>query len=280
MSELGRHLRQARERAGLTVTDLAARTKIRESILDAMERGDFRRMPSGVLGRGFLRAYAREVGLDPESIVSEYTAELEPDTRPANVPDPEVDAPAELPGSGRGAQLLAAFALTAAALVVLVVLPSVGTELPQSAAAPAATETTRRDADSTASRATPAPGPVESVPGAIGTTAAAAARELVQPLMARGGAEPAGDQLVVEIVPKGVVWVEASADGQRVLYRLVDANERARIDVRDELVLRVGDAAAFDFSINGRPGRPLGGPSEVRDVRITRDNLAMFLAAP
>lgn len=40
--------------------------------------------------------------------------------------------------------------------------------------------------------------------------------------------------------------------------------------------MRVGDAAAFAYSINGVRGRTLGGPGEVRDIRITSDNYTGF----
>ncbi|HXH07271.1 MAG TPA: helix-turn-helix transcriptional regulator, partial [Vicinamibacterales bacterium] len=75
MTPLSQRLRQAREQAGLSLADLSARTKIRVSHLDAIERGAFDRLPGGIFTRGYLRAYAREVGLDPEAVVRDYLAE-------------------------------------------------------------------------------------------------------------------------------------------------------------------------------------------------------------
>lgn len=273
MSNLGTHLRQARERAGLSVGELSARTKIRGSILDAMERGDFRRLPAGVLGRGFLRAYSREVGLDPEATVREYTAEFEPDTQSVTMPLPADDGGPELTGSSRRGQLVAAFAITAAAVVVLFLLPRAGPERPP----------TTPDATGAAPLLTSAaPAQIGATPAPIATTAAEGAGSGLprqEALMHdEGEARNAAEHLVLEIAPTGVVWVEARADGQRVLYRLVEANERTIVEARDELVVRVGDAGAFDYSINGQRGRPLGGPAQVRDIRITRENYATFHA--
>ena len=69
---------KGRERRGLSLAAVAAATKISVATLQAMERGDFARLPGGVFTRGFLRAYAREVGLDPEETVQHYLSQFEP----------------------------------------------------------------------------------------------------------------------------------------------------------------------------------------------------------
>ena len=56
----------------LSITELAYRTKISEATLLAIERNDLKALPGGIYLRGFLRAYAREVGCDPEEIVARY----------------------------------------------------------------------------------------------------------------------------------------------------------------------------------------------------------------
>jgi hypothetical protein len=86
----------------------------------------------------------------------------------------------------------------------------------------------------------------------------------------------ATDDLVLELSPTATVWVEARADGRRVLYTLVRAGQRPAVQARDEIHLRLGDAAAVEYSLNGKPGRPFGRPGEVRTVRITRENYATF----
>jgi hypothetical protein len=67
-------------------------------------------------------------------------------------------------------------------------------------------------------------------------------------------------------------WVSAVADGERVAYRLMQAGERAVVDARDSITLRLGDASAIDYSINGTTGRRLGGPGQVITVRFTPEN--------
>ncbi|HUK35713.1 MAG TPA: RodZ domain-containing protein [Vicinamibacterales bacterium] len=72
MADIGRELAQARQREALSLQDLARRTKISQPILEAIERDDFKNIPGGLYTRGLLRAYAREVGCDPEDIVRRF----------------------------------------------------------------------------------------------------------------------------------------------------------------------------------------------------------------
>jgi transcriptional regulator with XRE-family HTH domain len=196
MDKVGERLRAARERAGLSLREISARTKIRPPLLDAIERADFGQIPQGLLARGFLRAYAREVGLDPESVVRQFQDEYEP-------------------------------------------------------------ETTRPDASGEDAEPVDDQGPADVVPTV-------------------SSLESEADSLTIAIVPADVVWVEATADGTRVLYQLLHPGQQRSIDVRGELLLRVGDAGAFQHSINGVPGRQLGGPGTVRTLRITRENYSTF----
>jgi hypothetical protein len=53
--------------------------------------------------------------------------------------------------------------------------------------------------------------------------------------------------------------------------------ERVARRMREGALVQVGDAGVFAFTLNGREARPLGGPGEVRSVRITPDNYESFL---
>jgi len=72
MDDLGRTLREARERLGLTLEEVERGTRIRTHHLEAMERGDWDSLPSPVQARGFLRNYADFIGLDPGEILLRY----------------------------------------------------------------------------------------------------------------------------------------------------------------------------------------------------------------
>jgi cytoskeleton protein RodZ len=74
---IGAQLQQAREQRGLTLAAMSERTKIRVPILQAIERDDFQQLPGGIISRGFLKVYAREVGLDADAIARRFAAEFE-----------------------------------------------------------------------------------------------------------------------------------------------------------------------------------------------------------
>jgi hypothetical protein len=77
----GARLRSHRERRGIDLDTIARSTKIGVGILEGLERDDISRWPSGIFRRGFIRAYARAVGLDPESTLKEFL-EWFPDPNP------------------------------------------------------------------------------------------------------------------------------------------------------------------------------------------------------
>ena len=95
--------------------------------------------------------------------------------------------------------------------------------------------------------------------------------------MAPAAAADSG-RLTMEISTTADCWVRASADGATVVSRLLRAGEREVIVAREAIDLRVGDAAAFAFTINERPGRSLGGSGEVVDIRVTESNYLSFVA--
>jgi hypothetical protein len=85
--------------------------------------------------------------------------------------------------------------------------------------------------------------------------------------------------LQFELTPHGPCWLAAAADGNPVFARLLQAGDQERIEVHDELVLRVGDPGALAFTINGHAGRTLGRPGEPINVRITKDNFRDFISS-
>jgi cytoskeletal protein RodZ len=76
MAELGARLKAAREAKGVPLRDIATVSKISVVTLEALEKGDFARLPGGIFGRAFVRAYALAVDVEPEGAVHEFAAEF------------------------------------------------------------------------------------------------------------------------------------------------------------------------------------------------------------
>jgi cytoskeletal protein RodZ len=105
----GPRLRQERERRQISLASIATNTKISQSLLEALERDDVSRWPSGIFRRSFIRSYAQAIGLDGDEIVREFAERFpdpsnppvlsEPAPPPAPSPVSSIDA-AEPPASG------------------------------------------------------------------------------------------------------------------------------------------------------------------------------------
>ena len=83
--------------------------------------------------------------------------------------------------------------------------------------------------------------------------------------------------LTIEIYPRDQCWVSLTVDGEQVFSRVMQAGEREAREAEREIVVSVGDAGAFDYSINRQPGRALGRDGEVVTARIDRDNYRSFV---
>src|SRR5436189_294173 len=82
----GAKLRDARERRGISLRQIANATKISIAALEALERNDISRLPGGIFSRAFVRSYAVEVGLDPEATIQEFIAQFPNDSVTAGHP--------------------------------------------------------------------------------------------------------------------------------------------------------------------------------------------------
>ena len=99
--DFGSRLREARERRGITLRQIANATKISVGVLDALERNDISRLPGGIFGRAFVRSYAVEVGLNPETTIRDFMATFPNDSVTAGHPTSERNDDFELLESDR-----------------------------------------------------------------------------------------------------------------------------------------------------------------------------------
>lgn len=73
---LGSDIEAARRAAGLSVEDVASATRLRASIVAAIEQGDFSPCGGAVYARGHVRTIAAIVGLDPDDAVARFDDSL------------------------------------------------------------------------------------------------------------------------------------------------------------------------------------------------------------
>jgi cytoskeleton protein RodZ len=75
---VGQQLQKAREKAGLSAGDVAAAQHLRPSVIQAIESGDYSQIDSELFLKGYVRAYAKQVGLDADAVIADLDQELEP----------------------------------------------------------------------------------------------------------------------------------------------------------------------------------------------------------
>jgi len=75
MSSFGETLKRERELRQISLREISEATKINLRYLDALEKNDFRHLPGGVFNKGFVRAYAQFIGIDPEAMATAYLDE-------------------------------------------------------------------------------------------------------------------------------------------------------------------------------------------------------------
>ena len=83
MGSFGDRLRKEREERGITLDDISLTTKIGTRLLRALEEEKFDQLPGGIFNKGFVRAYARHIGLDEDQAVADYMTAIS-----ANQPKP------------------------------------------------------------------------------------------------------------------------------------------------------------------------------------------------
>lgn len=226
--------------------------------LEALERSDLSRLPGGIFTRSFIRAYAQEVGLDPDRTIQDFIAELPPDAAHATAHPVAVEDGEKLESDRK--------AVTTAVRLILVSAPIIGFVMYYSA---------HREPTELPSIPQPV---VESVVPEV--AAAPLTPEVVtpapEPVAPPVAAAPVKD-LTMEIAPRATCWVSVNTDGERVFSGLMAGGDKRTVTAKEQIVVNVGDAGAFDYTLNGRPGRALGAPGEVVSKRITLSNLNEFV---
>jgi cytoskeletal protein RodZ len=246
---IGAQLRQARESRGLSIEDISARTRIQPRLLEALERNDLSVVPPPPYPRGFVAAFAREVGLNADETVREYFGQF--------APAPIVIEPVSPAVSTRRIQSRAWAPVLAGVGLVL----TIGLLFSNRTQAPRVEEPGPIGTSGTPN--TPAEAAVSPRKGTDGVIQASS-----NPARA-ADVGPAPGTVVVVLETRSPSWVTAVVDGDRQLYQIVPAGTKTTFRATREITIRVGDAGAVRLSVNGHEPALMGAPGEVRNVKIT-----------
>jgi len=247
----GEELRRERLIRSVSLEEISAATKISVRLLTALEASDVRKLPAPVFTRGFIRAYARHLGLDMDEMVNAYLADVAPDRSKEAAPRKGRMRSRFLRGR-RGAAGSIVVVVAAVLLVSgLIVRPERRAAPAASAPRPVAPVTFKNVAVS------PAPAPAPASNPAAGE----------QPPPEASPAPTSGVRLVLEFDQDS--WTEVSADGQRIFSGLIRRGTRREFDAREGFRLSFGNAGGVRVTLDGRALEPLGTAGQVvRNVAI------------
>ncbi len=245
---IGEQLKAERERLEMSLSDLAAKTRVPMRHLDSIEKSDFGALPGTTYTLGFARSYASAVGLNPAKVSTELRAELAQgghEGYQAPTQNYEPADPARVPSR--------TLAWTAAALGVIVV---------------AAYLVWR-------SMALDAPLEVAVTPPVEQKSATTA------PATQATEAAPVGGAVVLTATDN--VWVKIyDAENKRLYEKEMVAGDSFAVptDANKPMIV-TGRPQALNVTVGGKPVPPLGGADKtIADVELTAASLLARPAAP
>jgi len=246
---VGDELRAAREARGLSLVDIAERTRIPQRHLSAIETSDYANLPAATYSAGFVRTYARLLGLDAADLSQRFRAELTQNgsREPRRQEMYEPADPARVPSRG-----LVWVTLLVAILLGLGYLYWRGSQLENPA------EVATAPAPKTDAPASSAPQPVAAQPAPVAPAPAAA---------------PTDTALITAIEP---VWLRISdADGSKLYQGVLKADDHFQVPATaTDPRLRTGRATVLKITVGPVTIPPLGPPETlIKDVSLKADAL-------
>jgi cytoskeletal protein RodZ len=308
MESIGEFFRQVRETKGLTIDEVASKTRIRTDFVKALEDGNFAKLPDQVFARGFVRSYARSLGLDEDDAIHRfvqsagayYDKQVERERLKVRQAEEERKRQAnrKAVAIAIGIAILTLIFLLSREQSSLLVRRS-SSDLPASASkrtAPLTPESQDVPPSQQAEAVPPAPKtkpsepPVVSAKASVGNnvepvtspaSTASAVSELAAPASSSLGSDgPLGGislegsgatdgQLALDLEATELSWVVVQVDGGSPQEALLRPGEKARWKGQDQFILTLGNAGGVKAELNGKPQKPFGQSGKVaRDIVI------------
>jgi cytoskeleton protein RodZ len=272
----GESLKREREMRGVTLEEISLATRIATRFLRAIESEEWDQLPGGVFNRGFVRSFARYLGLDEENTVAEYTLAVgDRPSVPVWTGSPPVVTPERHP-----------VAWTLAAIFFLALLAGAwfGTRrfLAWRAAKRTAQATEMSSASSPVSTSTPlqqsasdpagassngAPAPSDQDATSVGQAAATVSPSATAPI------SPAAEPFELKIEAGKKTKVTVVADKDVVFDGTIKAGENHSFTATDHFQVSAKDAGALRLALNGKAIAPIGPAGRAGKITLTRDAL-------
>lgn len=259
---VGEILRRARLDKKISLTDVEKNTNIRAKYIEAVENGEYEKLPGDVFIRGIIRTYGTFLGFDGLELVNIYKASRD------GLPSSEVRSRGirevnrvrmniqlkekrDL-GSGRGGFDLS-LKQFAAGIIIILLLAAGYFAVPKLIAMSGETSSGPKTA-AAVPPAVPAAKPADAAPAAKAADAAntAAAASGAEPAeKAAAAAETAGSNVTVAVECVDKCWIEVFADGEKIYENTLYAKDRKQFEAKEKLIIKYGNIGAMRINYNG-----------------------------
>ena len=261
METLGNYLREERQKQGKTLKQIAEKTRISRSTLQAIEDDSEDNLPPSSYLRGFLKLYAQELGLKMEDLLERLPEQAEEQGSLALPEAPDIETPPKpllkicisigivlLAGIWAWKIFFGIAPITQDEPVKIVSpRPEVPEEVSGTAGTPAPAE---QEIHADADEAVPEPQPqTEAVPQKLPEPAPEPVKEPrpeKKPLIA-------GENFTVKFVARGIVWMKLQADNDKAADITLRDKEHYRISAKQRLTVRLGNPALVTITYNNQP---------------------------
>ncbi|BAL82590.1 putative Xre family transcriptional regulator [Selenomonas ruminantium subsp. lactilytica TAM6421] len=267
---IGDMLRSERERQNLTIQDIAKGTSIRALYIEAIENGEYDKLPGKVYAKGFIRNYANFLKMDADAIVHRFMEENHPEDVAAAEEAKQQLAEAEVQNKEEVKQKLAMGSeyqekvsspsnRSNNLLIALIVLLVAGGAyylfaMDDSNAPKQPTKAVTQTAKAPASAEKKAEEPKEAQP-----------------------VKTDGVELVAKFTDK--CWTQVVADGKTVYEGTMESGKTETWKGKDKVVITAGNAGAVEMKVNGKDMGKAGNVGQVVEKTFTADGQAADAAA-
>jgi transcriptional regulator with XRE-family HTH domain len=282
----GERLKKEREKRGMTLEDVSGATKISVRNLRALEQEKFDQMPGGIFNRGFVRAFAKHLGLDDDQVVADYmeaAGESVPTLDPSDVPAPGHTAE-KVAGPPSSAPQESSGQVPWAALIGLVVLGTIALGF-------WSYHSHRKTSETSALAVEPAPGgrpaeassltPDAAMPpgGRADANTAPTSGSPPSPGTQSAPAGPPASGFDLALRAHDEVWLSSAVDGKPPSEAIMEDGQSITVHASDRAILKVGNAGALDVVFNGQRVPVRAAEGEVRTLTFTAAGLQVQAAA-
>ena len=270
MPSLGERFRAAREARGLSLSDVAEQIRIRSVYLGAIEEENWAAIGAPVYTRGFLRTYARYLGLDPEEVIAEFNgaSAIEAATAISNSMG-GASADYTYAESQRRSRFLSPMIWVAGLIAVVLIAFVFYNELTMRSrqnAVAALPSSSPSSAPTTVASDSPAP----SSPPSASSSAAAGASPSPDVSTSPGSGSPSPSPAAsitpgpstIQVVLSAPSWIRVAVDGNVSMEGTFPAGT-TRIFRGARATLRIGNAGGVDVIVDGKSVGKLGATGDV-----------------